>query len=275
MLITPLTELTWAYQLHYYLCFRTHRRQPFFSSKINSDTLLTVINEICNRHEYHLLQNKTYPDQFRCLVSLRPDQPISNVVQVIKANASRECGLRLKLNTKVWARGFLATTIGKMRLDAVREYLAQQGEHHGYAYRVLPPVYGYRATNPIILRSSHAAFNLNYHLVFATYRRKGVFTSGLGQELTEYWFKVAAKRGFAIDQLSVVPDHIHLLMRGSPSASVEECALSLLNNAQHYIAQHYPRLLIDDGLNQLWQTSAYAGTCGKVSTSLMKKWLSQ
>lgn len=274
MLITPLTELSWAYQLHYYLCFRTHRRHQFFTSKIDVDVLLTVINEICNRHEYHLLQSKTFPDQFRCLVSLRPNQSISSVVQTIKANASRECGLRLKLNTKIWARGFLATTIGKMRLDAVREYLEQQGEHHGYASRVLPPVYCYRATNPVTLRSSHAAFELNYHLVFATYMRKGVFTSGVGQRLTEYWLKVAAKRGFAIDQLSVVPDHIHLLMRSLPSASVQECALSLLNNAQYFIAQDYPHSLIDAGLNQLWQPSAYAGTCGEVSTSLMKKWLS-
>src|SRR5688500_16533312 len=119
MLISPLTELTWAYQLHYYLCFRTHRRHEFFTSKINAEALVTVINEICNRHEYHLLQNKTYPDQFRCLISLRPNQPISNVVQTIKANASRECGLQLKLSAPMWARGFLAITIGKMRLVAV------------------------------------------------------------------------------------------------------------------------------------------------------------
>jgi putative transposase len=275
MLTTPLTELSWAYQLHYYLCFRTHRRHQFFNSNIAADVLLTVVNEICNRHEYHLLEIKTYPDQFRCLVSLRPDQSISGVVQTIKANASRESGFQLNLSTPIWARGFLAVTIGKMRLGAVREYLAQQGEHHGYASRVLPPVYYYRATNPIILRSSHAAFDLHHHLVFATYRRKGVFTSGLGEALSDYWLKVAARRGFAIDQLSVVPDHIHLLMRCTPRASVEECALSLLNNAQHYIARHYPHSLIDDGLNQLWQPSAYAGTCGEVSTSLMKKWLSQ
>ena len=60
-----------------------------------------------------------------------------------------------------------------------------------------------------------------------------------------------------------------------PNASVEECALSLLNNAQHFIAKHYPHSLIDNGLNQLWQPSAYAGTCGEISTSLMKTWLSQ
>ena len=275
MFVNPITEIAWAYQLHYYLCFRTYRRQQFFGSEMKSDVLRAVVSEICNRHNYHLLKNKIYPDQLRCLISLRPHQSISSVVQIIKANASRECGLQLKLTTPVWARGFMARSIGRVRIGAVRQYLAQQAEHHGYTTRVLPPVHFYRAATTSTLRSPHAVFDLNYHLGFATYRRMGFFTSGLGQRLTEYWLEVAQKRGFALDQLTVVPDHIHFLIRTLPSVSIEQCALSLLNNAQHFIADRYPRALVEAGLNQLWQPSAYAGTCGEMSTSLMKKWLSE
>ena len=275
MLANPLTEISWAYQLHYYLCFRTYRRRQFFASDMESEVLRAVVSEICERHDYHLLKNKVYPDQLRCLISLRPNQSVSNVVQVIKTNASRGCGLQLKLTRPVWARGFMGKTLGRVRLGAVQQYLAQQAEHHGYAARALPPVHSYRAATRSVLRSPHALFDLNYHLVFATYRRKGFFTSGLGQRLTEYWLKVAPKRGFALDQLTVVPDHIHLLIRTLPSVSVEQCVLSLRNNAQHFVAKRYSRALVDARLNQLWQPSAYAGTCGEMSTSLMKKWLSE
>jgi putative transposase len=160
-----------------------------------------------------------------------------------------------------------------MRIGAVRQYLDEQAEHHGYASRLLPPVYRYRATSPVILHAAHASFDLSHHLVFATYHRKGVFTSHLGEALSEYWLKVAAKRGFAIDQMSVVPDHVHLLVRNVPKMSIETCGLMLLNNAQHFIGQRFPDTLIDVGLNQLWQPSAYAGTCGQMSTALIKKWL--
>ena len=34
-------------------------------------------------------------------------------------------------------------------------------------------------------------------------------------------------RGFAIDPISVVPDHVHLLVRIVPRMSIEECALLL------------------------------------------------
>jgi len=162
-----------------------------------------------------------------------------------------------------------------MRIGAVREYLEQQAEHHGYATRLLPPVYRYRTTSPVILNAPHAKFDLSYHLVFATYNRKGVFTSNLGEALCEYWLKVACKRGFAIDQISVVPDHVHILVRHIPKMSIETCVLILLNNAQHFVGQRFPHALTHAGLDHLWQHSAYAGTCGQMSTALIKKWLSE
>lgn len=273
MYLTPFTSLTWAYQLHYYLCFRTHRRLPYFEGSTPADALKTAVNEICERCDYHLLQLNTYPDQVRCLVSMQPAQTISKVIQTLKANSARECGRQLGLVAPVWAGGYLARSVGKMRIGAVRQYLDQQPQHHGYEARLLPPVYRYRASNPVSLSSAHSSFELNHHLVFATQYRQGVFTSTVGEGLSTYWLRVAAKRGFAIDQISVVPDHVHLLVRVVPKMSIEECALLLLNNGQHYIGQRFPELLVQVGLTQLWQATAYAGTCGKVSTALIKHWL--
>jgi REP-associated tyrosine transposase len=275
MFLAPLTEISWAYQLHYDLGFRTHRRRKVFGGKTDSDVLLAAVNEICKRHDYHLLESQTYPDHFRCLLSLRPDRCVSKVIQTIKTNSSRECDLQLRLNPPLWARGFLARSTGRMRIGAVRRYLDRQAEHHGYASRLLPPVYRYRAPSPVILQAPHAVFDLSHHLVFATYGRKGVFTSNLGQALSEYWRKVACKRGFALDQISVVPDHVHLLIRSIPKMSIETCVLMLLNNAQHFVGQQFPNALINAGLDQLWQPSAYAGTCGQLSTALIKRWLSE
>jgi len=104
--------------------------------------------------------------------------------------------------------------------------------------------------------------------------RAGVFDSTLGKALGQYWLRVAAKRGFAIDCQSVLPEHIHLLVRTVPMMSIEECALSLLNNRQHFVHQNQPQSLVQAGIEQLWQSSAYAGTCGKVTTALVKSFLS-
>jgi REP-associated tyrosine transposase len=161
-----------------------------------------------------------------------------------------------------------------MRIDAVRIYLEQQSKHHGYDSRVLPPVYRYRASEPVVLAAEHAVFDLNHHLVLATCQRKGVFTSTLGKALSDYWLRVATERGFAIDQISVVPDHVHLIVRIIPKMSIEECVLLLMNNGQHFIGKNYPQALVEVGINQLWEASAYAGTCGDLTTAIIKAWLS-
>ena len=180
---------------------------------------------------------------------------------------------RVANDETVWASGYLARSTGRMRTDAVRHYLDQQAKHHGYDSRILPPVSSFRATQPRLLRSAHASFNLSHHLVFATHKRKGVFTSARGKALTEYWLKVATARDFAIDQLSFVPDHVHLVVRILPRTGIEECALSLMNNGQHFMSKHYPQVFVECGIDQLWESSAYAGTSGDFTTALLKSWL--
>lgn len=269
MNLTSFTSLSWAYQLHYYLCFRTHRRRPVLQATEIAD----IVKEICVRHDFHLLDYEPYPDEFRCLVSLQPDHSVAKTIQILKTNASREWNLLIQTSPPLWARGYFARSVGKVRVQAVRNYLAQQARHHGYDRRLLPPVYRYRSDNPLALTSPHAFFDLSHHLVLATSWRKGVFTSEVGKALGDYWLRVAAKDEFAIDQVTVVPDHIHSIVRIKPKMSIAECVLSLMNNGQHFMAQRYGELLVAVGVNELWQPSVYAGTCGEFTTSLIKAWL--
>ena len=134
-------------------------------------------------------------------------------------------------------------------------------------------MFRFRAVTPTVLSVAHASFDLNHHLVLATQFRWGIFDSRLGEALVNYWLKVAATREFALDQVTVLPDHIHLLVRITPKMSIEECALALMNNGQHFIGKNYPERLIEAGVNQLWQPSAYAGTCGELPTALLKSFL--
>ena len=100
-----------------------------------------------------------------------------------------------------------------------------------------------------------------------------MFTSTAAQALSDYWLRIAIEGNFALDQISIVPDHMHLIVRIVPKTSTEEIALLLLNNGQDFISTNYPELLIECGLTQLWSNSAYAGTCGQTTTALLMKWL--
>ena len=173
MYLTPYTSLTWAYQLHYYICFRTHRRRASLATR----PVLETFNEICAKDDYHLLECQPHADQVLCLFSLQPIHTISKLVQTLKCNSSRQ----LALPKPAWARGYLARSVGRVHVDVVREYLEHQSEHHGYAARILPPVYRYRANEPVRLAAAHCYFELNHQLVFATRWRKGIFHSHLAR----------------------------------------------------------------------------------------------
>ncbi|MBI3650734.1 MAG: IS200/IS605 family transposase [Acidobacteria bacterium] len=275
MLLEPLKTISWAYQLHYYLCFRTRRCRAVFITPEHVELLETALREICQRHDYHLLQAKVYADHLRCLLSLSPAQTISKVTQTVKANSARLFNAHFALTQPLWGRGFLARSIGRVRLGVVKQYISEQGEHHGYEKRVHPPVSRYRAGESVTLSAEHSSFELSHHLVFATRYRRSVFDSVLGERLIQYWQRVASVRGFAIDRVTTLPDHTHLLVRIAPKMSIEECALALLNNGQHFVGQHMPEVLIQAKIERLWQASAYAGTTGKVTTALVKAFLSE
>ena len=271
MFLTPYTHLTWAYQLHYHLCFRTYRRRPFFNQ--NKDTLAEALNSLFGVYGYHCLELKLRASDVQLLLSLRPDHRISDVLKKLKGKSSTTLCPQLGIAPPLWARGYLARSAGRVRLEAVKEYLNRQAEHHGYGQRALPPVFRFRSPAPVVLSVAHASFDLKHHLVLATAFRRGIFDSKAGEALVNYWTSVAKKHAFALDQATVLPDHVHVIVRITPKMSIQECALSLMNNGQHFMGKTFPERLIEAGINQLWQASAYAGSCGELPTALLKSFL--
>jgi hypothetical protein len=39
------------------------------------------------------------------------------------------------------------------------------------------------------------------------------------------------------------------------------------------MGRDYAEVLVESGMNQLWQPSAYVGTCGEFTSALIKAWL--
>ena len=82
--------------------------------------------EVCGNHDYHLLQHKVYADHLRCLLSLKPNQAISVVINKLKSNVSREFCSEFGLESPSWATGYLARSVGRVRIQAVKQYLARK-----------------------------------------------------------------------------------------------------------------------------------------------------
>jgi REP element-mobilizing transposase RayT len=85
-----------------------------------SEKLAEIVAEICQRRDYHLLESKIYDDHFRCLLSLLPEHDLSTALEKGKANCARECDRQFGLAAPIWARGYLARSVGRVIISTVK-----------------------------------------------------------------------------------------------------------------------------------------------------------
>jgi REP element-mobilizing transposase RayT len=104
-----------AYQLHYYLCLGANRRKPVFTSAIRA-ALEGYLSDICDRCRFHLIEQQTYENNLRLVLSLRPEHSVAGAVKKIRGNLSRLlCAEYGEFEAgSVWSRGYFAKSIGKV-----------------------------------------------------------------------------------------------------------------------------------------------------------------
>jgi len=112
--------------------------------------LSQVLTDLCQTNDFRLLEKKQQATHVQLVLSLRPNQRISDVLKQLKGRSSAALCRDFGISPPLWARGYLARSVGNVGVQAVRRYLDAQAEHHGYGNRSLPPVFRYK---PVELRS--------------------------------------------------------------------------------------------------------------------------
>ena len=229
-----LGELRFAYCYHVYLRWSTHRLHPYPPlSQLDQPTLGTLVEPF----GLHVLSCESRPTEVRVLVSLRPEESVSACASKLKGQTSRwlrgVLGLAQPLN--LLSKGYFACTSGKSERQQVERYLSEQGEHHGYANRVRPPLFveemDITAADEARLQANHAYAVLQFHLVLATWRRRGVFAADEARAVTAAWRELQGPRRFTLRKVSFLPDHVHIAARLHPGESPAAFVVPLMNEA--------------------------------------------
>lgn len=91
-----------------------------------------LIRQIAMEHELQILSGKVASDHIHVLVSYRPSQDVSTIVQWLKGISSRVLlqefpHLRKKFWGKhFWARGYLAVSTGNITDELIKAYIEEQ-----------------------------------------------------------------------------------------------------------------------------------------------------
>ena len=82
MQLDPFKEISWAFQLHYHICFRTHRRKTVFDDQSRIAALSQALTDLCKINDLHLIEKDCQPEQVQLVLSLRPSQVISDTLKI-------------------------------------------------------------------------------------------------------------------------------------------------------------------------------------------------
>lgn len=265
-------ELHFAYCYRVYLRCRTYRCQPCLPlASLERAELDALVRP------YHLRVLKSASDatDLLAILSLQPTETISSAADKLKGRVSKwlRGSLQLLQPANLLSKGYFACTIGKSRRQAVEKYLSQQGEHHGYNQRQLPPIfvdqYELNAEDLAGISPKHAVVVAQFHIVLATSRRHGIFGSQEGRRIAAEWRRLQEALSFALIKVSFVPDHVHIALRAHPAMSPVEIVAGLMNSAQEVVSKE----LISAGLERLWQPGVYLGSYGDLASPQICKYI--
>jgi REP element-mobilizing transposase RayT len=110
--------------------FTTKNRQPFLSKKIR-ERVWEHIRENCSSKKIILFNINGSTDHAHCLLALRSNQTISNVMNLIKGESSHWINKCKLINEHFeWQAEYWAASVSDKDFDRVNKYIENQESHH-------------------------------------------------------------------------------------------------------------------------------------------------
>jgi putative transposase len=97
-----------------------------------------------------------------------------------------------------------------------------------------------------------------------------VLVEAIKTRLEQLLREVADEHGWTILDLAILPDHVHLFLRGDPYVSPSDIARYMKGRSSRVLRDEFPELL---KLPSLWTQSFFVSTAGKVSAETIQRYL--
>lgn len=164
-------------------------------------------------------------------------------------------------------RNLSVRSVGRNTRTTVEAYIDKQADKSDY---VDPKFKGYLGEFTLCHPDTHleeasasvrGQYWYNIHLVITVADRRVPVTQNENfRKLRDTCGRIAKKKGYILSRFSIMPDHIHLALRGIPAHSPEDIALGYLNNLSYVM-----------GFNRCWSSEYYVGTFSEYTLGGLKK----
>ena len=209
------------------------------------------------------LDTKWRPEAVRITFSAKPSVSPTRLAARAKGrldHVGNRLAARLRFSRKVAVR-----TMGGPRTSDVLQYISAQINSRCYAsetYAEYLKRFTVRDPGVDLAMPTHTkrgAYWYNLHLVLLVNRRYRELEQKYFGEVRDGAFRIARKNGHRLSTIAVVPDHVHMAIRGALECDPESIAFSYLNNLAHLA-----------GRRPIWEPGYYVGTFGEYNMNAIR-----
>ena len=118
-------------------------------------------------------------------------------------------------------------------------------------------------------------YNFHYHLIWVTkYRNKTFTTDALANEMKEILSGIAEANKIVIENMEVMPDHVHMLISFPPSKAPTSAIKALKGRSAYMFLKRHPEIRQSQYLGgHLWSPSYYMSTLGNMSKDVVERYI--
>ncbi len=115
--------------LTYHIVFATKYRKPTIKDDIR-ERLYEYIGGILSSNKGHSIEIGGVEDHVHILAGMSPSLAVSDVIRDVKASSSNWLTQEMTVSHFKWQKGFGAFSVSYDRIEAARNYIRNQKEHH-------------------------------------------------------------------------------------------------------------------------------------------------
>ena len=122
-------------------------------------------------------------------------------------------------------------------------------------------------------KGAHTKHRVMYHIVWLPKYRKRILKGSLANRVKELLVECAEVNGWKIEELSIQPDHVHMLAQLRPDISVSKVIQLFKSKSSRIIRKEYPSLIEFYWGDSFWSDGFFVETVGKVNMEKIREYI--
>jgi len=119
--------------------------------------------------------------------------------------------------------------------------------------------------------SNKAVFNIGYHLIWCPKYRRPVLVGEVEDRLRQLLNKKAVELETSIEQMEIMPDHVHLFVKSTPVHAPHFIVQQLKGYTSRILRQEFKGLR--SRIPTLWTRSYYCESIGHISEETIRRYI--